>query len=111
MSSGERSIGAAKGKQTNAKALCQTPPRKLETHYTKVCQSYKGHSLFFWAERAMVFVCLQPRPPPPPAPTDMARDTRGYDTLPDQPFWNTPRPPSTATAPSAVLRLHRHSAE
>ena len=26
MSSGERPIGAAKGKQSNTKALCQTPP-------------------------------------------------------------------------------------
>ena len=26
MSSGERPVGAAKGKQTNSKALCQPPP-------------------------------------------------------------------------------------
>ena len=27
MSSGERPIGAAKGKQSDTEALCQTPPR------------------------------------------------------------------------------------
>ena len=30
MSSGERPIGAAKGKQSDTEALCQTPPRGLQ---------------------------------------------------------------------------------
>ena len=36
MSSGERPIGAAKGKQSDTEALCQTPPRLLILQYCKV---------------------------------------------------------------------------
>ena len=35
MSSGERPIGAAKGKQPNTQALCQTPPHAALLHGSK----------------------------------------------------------------------------
>ena len=35
MSSGERPIGAAKGKQPNAEALCQTPPPNLHSAFLR----------------------------------------------------------------------------
>ena len=34
MSSGERPIGAAKGKQSDTEALCQPPPPPISTHLT-----------------------------------------------------------------------------
>ena len=43
MSSGERPIGAAKGKQPNTKALCQPPPTPI-THTTAAAQYCGGSS-------------------------------------------------------------------
>ena len=44
MSSGERPIGAAKGKQSNTKALCHPPPPGLHTlrqmYFHEVCDSF-----------------------------------------------------------------------
>ena len=51
MSSGERPIGAAKGKQSDTEALCQPPPPPFREHPPMP----------------------PPHPPPDPAPTEMER--------------------------------------
>ena len=43
MSSGERPIGAAKGKQTDTEALCQPPPPRVE-HLVDLCADNAGDS-------------------------------------------------------------------
>ena len=68
MSSGERPIGAAKGKQPNTEALCQPSPPPITVHYY-TCDFCDAHVDSPWAHAAhscpvfqlcshWVFVCL-----------------------------------------------------
>ena len=53
MSSGERPIGTAKGKQPNTEALCQTPPKPPPEIYR-------------WKNLVGPFLVHEYLPPPPP---------------------------------------------
>ena len=59
MSSGERPIGTAKGKQPNAEALCPPPPPPLPNP-----NGASGHRQFFLVGAALRHIRGAPPPPP-----------------------------------------------
>ena len=81
MSSGERPIGAAKGKQSDTEALCQTPPpgnwkpiTQRSASRTRVVPCFSGQN-----EPWFLCVCNLVLPPPPP-PRQIWHGTPGVTT-------------------------------
>ena len=74
MSSGERPIGATKGKQSDTKALCQPPPPPPERR--TVLGKDEVHRWENLVGPSLVHTLLGPSPPPPSArpPSSIAAD-------------------------------------
>ena len=74
MSSGERLIGAAKGKQSDTEALCHPPPPRTRILSWEKMKLTKGSIdlVYFLVHKLLDFWVPDPPPPPPPLKQDSA---------------------------------------